>query len=186
MDKKTQIYRAALKLFIQNGFDKTPTVMISREAGVATGTLFHYFKTKEELINSLYLRCKDSLLIMMMKGIDDEITYRGKIKRVYLNFLEWGCENTDEFLFFQQFYNSPYIREMTREEGRNRFSALFDLLREGVEREILKNVDIEYLLAIITGILNAQLHYCIANGHLQRDQAFLERAFSFIWDSIKA
>jgi len=90
MDKKERIYKAALKLFIRMGFDRTPTGLISREAGVATGTLFHYFRTKEELINSLYLRCKDFMLGAMTKGIDAEKTYRGKLHRVYLNTLEWG------------------------------------------------------------------------------------------------
>jgi AcrR family transcriptional regulator len=32
--------------------------LIAQDAGVATGTLFHYFKTKEELIESLYLDIK--------------------------------------------------------------------------------------------------------------------------------
>lgn len=54
MDKKEMIFAAALKLFVKNGIDRTPTAMISKEAGVATGTLFHYFSSKEVLVNELY------------------------------------------------------------------------------------------------------------------------------------
>ncbi len=48
-DKRTTIMKAALKLFTERGFHGTSTAQISREAGVATGTLFNYFPTKEDL-----------------------------------------------------------------------------------------------------------------------------------------
>jgi AcrR family transcriptional regulator len=51
-EKKQQIMNAALKLFVENGFHGTSTAEIAKTAGVATGTLFHHFKTKQELINN--------------------------------------------------------------------------------------------------------------------------------------
>jgi len=45
-DKRTAIIEAALKLFTERGFHGTSTAQISKEAGVATGTLFNYFPTK--------------------------------------------------------------------------------------------------------------------------------------------
>ncbi|MEZ4579078.1 MAG: helix-turn-helix domain-containing protein [Desulfobacterales bacterium] len=55
MSKKKKYLKPALLLFVENGIDKTPTSKIASEAGVATGTLFHHFKNKEDLVNSLYL-----------------------------------------------------------------------------------------------------------------------------------
>lgn len=46
---KEQILAAALELFSKQGLDKTTTRQISRKAGIAEGTLFNYFKTKEDL-----------------------------------------------------------------------------------------------------------------------------------------
>src|SRR5438045_5595683 len=43
------ILRAALDLFAEKGFYRTTTKAISRKAGIAEGTLFNYFKTKEDL-----------------------------------------------------------------------------------------------------------------------------------------
>ncbi|MDD3246000.1 MAG: TetR/AcrR family transcriptional regulator [Methanosarcina sp.] len=50
-DKRTAIIETALKLFTERGFHGTSTAQISKEAGVATGTLFNYFPTKEDLVN---------------------------------------------------------------------------------------------------------------------------------------
>lgn len=185
MDKRERILKAALKLFNTYGFDNTPTARISKEAGVATGTLFNYFDTKEKLINNLYLYCKDSLIARITQGIDTEKTFRSKLKKVYMNYLEWGLDNTDEFLFFQQFSNSPYIGELTRREGLSKFSGLLGLITEGIENEIIKNFNQDYINAVIIGIFNSSMHYFIENPSLAKDEEFLEISFSFLWDSIK-
>ena len=49
-DKKKRILDAALKLFIENGIDNTSISLISKEAGVAAGTLYLYFENKVDLI----------------------------------------------------------------------------------------------------------------------------------------
>src|SRR5687767_9530622 len=46
---KRDILRAALELFSRRGFFRTTTKQISEKAGIAEGTLFNYFKTKEDL-----------------------------------------------------------------------------------------------------------------------------------------
>ena len=60
-DKRKEILSAALKLFVEYGFHGTPTSKIAAEAGVANGTLFHYYKTKEDLVIVLYNDIKDEL-----------------------------------------------------------------------------------------------------------------------------
>ena len=61
MDKRQQILDAALKLFVEYGFHGTPTSLIAKEAGVANGTLFHYFSTKDELVVALYSSIKSRM-----------------------------------------------------------------------------------------------------------------------------
>jgi len=55
---KQDILRAALELFREKGLDGTTTKQISRRAGIAEGTLFNYFKTKEDL--ALYFFQKET------------------------------------------------------------------------------------------------------------------------------
>jgi len=57
-ETKERILRAALRLFREKGLDKTTTRQISKEAGIAEGTLFNYFKTKEDL--ALYFFQKET------------------------------------------------------------------------------------------------------------------------------
>lgn len=51
--KKSQIIQAALDLFVERGYYGTKTSQISRRAGISEGLLFHYFPTKEILLEEL-------------------------------------------------------------------------------------------------------------------------------------
>jgi AcrR family transcriptional regulator len=51
--RRKEIMEAAGKLFMMKGYDETSVNMIVEEAGVAKGTFYHYFKTKEEILGSI-------------------------------------------------------------------------------------------------------------------------------------
>lgn len=185
MSKKDQIYKTALRLFNQNGFEKTPTSLLAKEAGVSTGTLFHYFSTKKDLINRLYLHCKDSMIKNLMVGMDDEQEYQFKLMRIYMNFLHWGMEETAQYLFIQQFCDSIHISENTRFQGEKQFDILIDVIAEGVNQGILQNEPMDYLLELIDAFMCANMNYLIANPECGRDVEFLKKTFYFLWRSIK-
>ena len=56
--KEQRIFEAALKLFVERGVDNTSISLISKEAGIATGTIYLYFENKMDLINKLYISKK--------------------------------------------------------------------------------------------------------------------------------
>jgi AcrR family transcriptional regulator len=68
---KERILRAALDLFREQGLERTTTRQISRKAGIAEGTLFNYFKTKEDLA-----------LFFFEKETEDLIEWFGREKRL--------------------------------------------------------------------------------------------------------
>jgi len=54
--RKEDLSRAALALFVAQGIPHTSTAEIARAAGVAAGTLFLYFPTKQALVDELALQ----------------------------------------------------------------------------------------------------------------------------------
>jgi AcrR family transcriptional regulator len=59
---KQAILAAALKLFAENGFYETTTKAISKKAGIAEGTLFNYFPTKEDLALYFFEREQEAVI----------------------------------------------------------------------------------------------------------------------------
>ena len=101
--KEKKILQAALNLFIERGFHDTPTSLIAKKADVATGTLFHYFKSKEDLINELYLDAKNSLFQELIKEIGEETPDEEKLELLWMNLVKCGLKSPREFKFYQQF-----------------------------------------------------------------------------------
>jgi AcrR family transcriptional regulator len=53
-DKRRQILDAAVRVFARQGFHATRVADIADEAGVAYGLVYHYFKSKDEVLNELF------------------------------------------------------------------------------------------------------------------------------------
>ena len=70
MDKRELLLEAATKLFVERGLHATPTSVISKEAGVSAGILFHYFKTKDDLIDELYVSIKKEYTSSILNDIN--------------------------------------------------------------------------------------------------------------------
>lgn len=67
-DKKQALLEAATAAFAQSGIAAS-TSAIARSAGVAEGTLFRYFATKDDLLNELYLSIKSGLVQVMVASL---------------------------------------------------------------------------------------------------------------------
>jgi AcrR family transcriptional regulator len=69
MTRREAILGAAKSLFAVNGYSGTPTARIAREAGVSEGTLFHYYKTKEDLFLWAVSEVTDDLYDMLWTAV---------------------------------------------------------------------------------------------------------------------
>jgi len=71
VDKRRQILDAAIRVFARQGFHSTRVSDIADEAGVAYGLVYHYFKSKEEVLNELFSE-RWSLLLTAIEEADRE------------------------------------------------------------------------------------------------------------------
>ena len=117
------------------GFTELPQSEIAKTAGVATGTLFHYFKTKKELINSLYFHTKEGMLNEVKGNYDDKKSFKENIKSLWWKFSFFGIKNPYMFQFIIIFHSSPYITSLTKEQVENRFVELLEVYKKGVEEK---------------------------------------------------
>jgi AcrR family transcriptional regulator len=68
-DKRRQILDAAIRVFARQGFHATRVSDIADEAGVAYGLVYHYFKSKDEVLNELFSQ-RWSLLLTAIEETD--------------------------------------------------------------------------------------------------------------------
>jgi AcrR family transcriptional regulator len=137
-DKRQALLDTALLLFTERGFQGTPTALISKEARVATGTLFFYFPTKEDLIDTLYRTIKTEAGDALKVGVESEESVNGKLRRVCLNFIGWGLENPQKVRFMEQFAHSPFVSRSAQEEGMSNFVFLSQIVENGIMEGVIK------------------------------------------------
>ena len=180
-DKRTAILEAALKLFTERGFHGTSTAQISKEAGVATGTLFNYFPTKEDLINSLYFEVKGQLSHSMGKEIEAQSTFQDKLRKIWSNLVKWGVDNQAEFLFVGQFCSSPYITKFTREEVMKEYIFLHKLVDEGIKTGEIRDFSAELTIAMFYQGSRAVVNLILDSDPSLDENKVLEDGFQIIW-----
>ena len=175
---------AALKLFTEKGFHGTSTAQISKDAGVATGTLFNYFSTKEDLINSLYFEVKGDLSHAMGKDIEAENTFQSKLRKIWLNLIKWGVDNREEFLFAGQFCTSPYITKFTREEVMKEYVFLHDLVNEGIKIGVIRDFSEQLTIAMFYQASRTVVNLILDSDSSQDENKFIEDGFQIIWKGL--
>jgi TetR/AcrR family transcriptional regulator, repressor of fatR-cypB operon len=154
-DKKVeQIYNAALLLVEQKGLAGITMCDISKAAGIATGTLYIYFKSKEELLNELFIECRKESACYYFKDFNEQ----DDLKRSFFNILEnitnYRISHFEEFVFMEQCYHSPFITDEKRTFFSNALQPLFSLFEKGRAQRIIKNLDNYFLLWFIIGCIN--------------------------------
>jgi AcrR family transcriptional regulator len=95
-DKRNAILDAATRLFAERGLTAPPTSEISKQAGLAEGTLFTYFKTKDDLINALYREIKLELADAMMSDFPRKRNVRTRLRHVWDRYVHWGVANPEQ------------------------------------------------------------------------------------------
>ncbi len=151
--KRDIILNVALRLFTSQGFHATPTSQISKEAGISTGTLFHYFPDKNTLFDHLYLAIKKDMAEAIRGKDDPDLDPKIRLERCFHGFVTWGISNPEKFLFIEQFYHSPSISEDVKREAHAEFSWMNDIAEEAVKKGLIRDISPEFYFVMVSQIL---------------------------------
>jgi len=182
-NKKEAIMESALELFTTKGFDNTSTASISRNAGVATGTLFTYFDNKVELINELYLSTKKELFgVLLPVEVTDDFSM-DFARTIWTTMIRWGLDNPTRMKFIIQYSSSPYISKLTWDGIDTEMEMTRRIFSKAVEEGKIKDLSLDYLGYITISHIYATIIFMITNGI--DDDEFIETVFSTMWDMLK-
>ncbi|MCQ1056666.1 TetR/AcrR family transcriptional regulator [Photobacterium sp. DNB23_23_1] len=104
--KRQQLLDNALALFVANGVQATSTASIARKAGVATGTLFHHFANKQDLVDTLYLEAKQDLA-QVLSAPPDTTALEDQLQQLWSRALEWAVTHPNQLKLMLQLNHDP-------------------------------------------------------------------------------
>jgi AcrR family transcriptional regulator len=185
-DKRGEVLAAALKLFVDYGFHGTPTSKIAAEAGVANGTLFHYYKTKEDLIIDLYNEVKNELNGFITSKVTCNSSLEVKVKVMFFNTIYWALDHPEKFYYIHQFHLSPHFQKVSPETICKQSSCHMNVFQQGINEELLKPYPIEFLLTLVSSHLFGMYQYLTKNQFPEAMQKqVISDAYELLWKMIK-
>lgn len=183
-DKKMAILSTALQLITENGFHNAPMSVLAKRAGVAAGTIYHHFENKEELINALYSHAKQQMGKALVDGDPGDVKFKDRFYSVWKNLFRHFCAHPAEFLFLEQYANSPFISQVTREENLHFYKHAFDLFQLGIKSGKLRKMDLQLMVTLVYGNVATCVKLHIS-GEVKMTPNKIEQACLSSWDSVR-
>jgi AcrR family transcriptional regulator len=185
MDKKSEkredVLNATLALIAEQGFHAAPMSQIAEKARLGVGTIYRYFKSKDELINALYLEIRKRMAEAILNGQDTSRPVKAQFIQYLQNLIQYLIIHPAEIQFTQQYENSPFITEITRNEVGKIASPISDLFVLARNANLLKDLPDSLLMAIFSGASMGLLKMYLRD---KPPKIEMNTAIEAIWDMI--
>jgi AcrR family transcriptional regulator len=163
-DKEKQLIEASIDLFAKEGFWNTPTSRIAKHAGVATGTLFNYFESKDVLIDAVYKQLKQEWMAHMMTGYPQAGTLKARVEHIWFRHIDWGIGFPVRYALIIQLKLSNLVSKEVQQSQEAEMAFAYDMIVQGIADGELVDVPPAYLGQIFYAQLEAAVHYATENN----------------------
>ncbi len=184
-NKVEAVYKAMLVLVRQRGLAGITMAEVAREAKMATGTLYIYFKNKESLVAALTDKCVQHMAGGLFKDYNADNDFKTGFQKIWMNIVRHRIAFFNESLFIEQSFHSPFINDEIRLALKKNFDPLILLLQRGKDEKTIKDIDSFWMLAFIIGGIN-EIARRVNYFNKKASQQVLETNFQMCWDGIKA
>jgi TetR/AcrR family fatty acid metabolism transcriptional regulator len=133
-DKPQQIIEAAVRVFARKGYYNSRVADIAREAGIAAGTIYLYFKTKDDILVTLFREKMAEFVDALRKAIAGEPDAASKVRRLVTLHFRMLEENPDlaDVVQVELRQGQKFFRGASGQEIGAYFALIGSVLEEGV------------------------------------------------------
>ncbi|MGE3465376.1 MAG: TetR/AcrR family transcriptional regulator, partial [Pyrinomonadaceae bacterium] len=130
-DKREAILRAGIKVFARNGYFSSKVADIAREAGIADGTVYLYFKSKDEILHSIFDRAMTEFIDEGKRELAEIRSPAARLKRVAeLHLEKLGADRDLAIVFQVELRGSTKHMQEFSAAG---FGEYLDIIRKTIE-----------------------------------------------------
>ena len=183
IDKRAAILEATLDLISERGFHNTPMSMVVKKSGVSTGSIYHYFSSKDDLIFKLYKEIKLEMLRSTMKDFTEHVSIREGFHLLWINFIEYHLDHPRRTGFVEQFENSPYSKPSLQDAFADEITPFLIFLNRGIEEGVLKELPYQVIAVLTFGVAVSLAKQQVAGALVLNDE-MLDAAANACWDAI--
>jgi len=172
----SDILEAAVRLINRDGVGVS-MAKVADEAGVSNGTLFHYFGTKQDLLDQLYEWLKSDL-ITAIGDVPDDLSATEQLRILWMRWIDWVRRYPARHRVGQLLRGGGIVSPAVVERGEAKFARFLGILANAQSTGALSDLPLAYL----GESLMAQLEVA-ARSDLTEEQC--SQAFDLAWNSIR-
>ncbi|AMM13916.1 TetR family transcriptional regulator [Burkholderia sp. PAMC 28687] len=180
-DKRNALLLAAEQVFAERGL-AAPTSAISKQAGVAEGTLFTYFRTKDELVNALYRSIKLELADALMAQFPRRGPVRHRLEYLWNAFVDWGVANPQRLNVLDQLSVADIVTEESKAVGYEPFAEIEALALHSIKTEILQAYPCEFIAANMKALAETTMGFM--NAYPDEAGRYRQIGFDVFWNGV--
>ncbi len=156
-EKRQRILDAAVAEIARHGYYQTTVAMIARRAGVADGTIYLYFKNKDELLFSIFDRAMSRFIRQGQAELPDEGGAEQKLRRIIQLHLSLVGADQDLAIITQVElrHSLHFMDQLSRSQVGEYLGIIADVVKQGQQEGIFKaGTDPLFAAKAIFGILD--------------------------------
>jgi AcrR family transcriptional regulator len=186
LSRKEQVMLTALQLIKQNGLQSASMADISAQSGVAVGTIYHHFESREALIEALRLHVADQLAQAIVGSVQGKGSTKDKVVALWNNAYAFFAKNALAASFLDQ-YNSSAIG--ANAAGLLKIKALAPVqesIKEGIKLNKIRKVEPEWLFEWLMSSVLTTLRVASNKQMTAVGKKSIEGAAEMCWAAFKA
>ena len=178
---KGRLMAEAAKLFSEKGYSSTTVREIATEVGILSGSIFHHFKNKEDILFAIMNDIVQAMDEALLQTLNDANTIEEKIKALIhceLEFIHGKTSNAATVLLYEwKQLNKEYQQQVLK--GRSYYFNLWQQTLTEAQEKQLTDIEPEYLRQLIHGAMVWTVHWYNPKGKLSK-QELTERIYKLI------
>lgn len=184
-DRRATILDGALHCFVERGFYGTTIPEIAARAKIAAGTIYHYFDSKEALVNALYRQEKQRFAERVLHEFPTNATARELFRTMWMRMAKFAVENPSPFIFLELHHHASYLDDESRALEARLLELFTNVVTSAQTRGELKAGPPHLLMALVMGAFVGVIRSCV-EIHQPLDQADWKFGEQCVWEAIRA
>ena len=187
--KREKIIQSAKELFANNGYYFTNINEITRNSGIATGTFYLYFKTKEDLMVQMFESLFEDIPESVSRILGKDLSPLDKFREIIKQFIFRISDDFDwaRLVLIEMRQSNKALRNIFPKLRQTYLEIIIKLLKEAQEKDLVKNdLDSNIIGVASFGIIDSLLFDWIINNY-SKEQLFenIEKSIDYFVNGIK-
>lgn len=145
LSRKEQVELTALQLIKTHGIQGASMADISAGSGVAVGTIYHHFESREALIDALRLQMAEQLAQALSGALTGKGSHKDKVQALWNNAYAFFAKNPLAASFVDQYLSSAQGASNAGLLKLKSLSPVGDFLKDAVKQGKIRKVEAEWL-----------------------------------------